>query len=681
MAKNSSANTLTLKLNAKTAMIDILDPGTSDGWHGLQFYITGGGKTLSPSAIKSQKNAGGNKSWRAELAAGIELSVEAGPSPAGNGIWVRPSITNSSRKPFRLNSYGFRLAESSRGPALNYHGLPVFAHSENLRYENLPHSRETFPFVRPLPEAHRVYGRQGLGPMPVMVLGRITQDRWLVEGAGSQERHSPSWHLDLTLTPGRMLEYRSEYFWHGGADEQIQPGETVALESTLYLLVESAPDRFYDAYIDELVALYGDRFAGPHSRLAEEPVYCTWNYGVFTQVSEADCLARIKIAGKTQKGGIFQLDHGYQPPHKPHVSWGHMDAYYPDTSLTWDKSRFPGGPKKIVEACRKAGLTPAIWWTPRMDVDGPISRDHPDWIAVNRDGQPIENVGDLHPDYSVPEVREFIMRTLRTVIHDWGFEGIKLDFFSWAFDAPDVVYRNGGTNVYWKRWLLRSVREELGKSGYFLHCVSCPLGNPFLAIDGADSFRAGGDIDHGAWEMNVYNCSWILASFPASGRRTWFADMDSFMGNPKFPGNERRFRCAMGYMTSGMVDISGPIETFDAAAMKEYRLLSERCDQGGPVNVVDRAAFFGRALPRVLVRPHASGSKTRKQFGIAATIGLFNWDNAAQSLAVSLSQLGFKAKAVQLKDFWSGKTISVEGDLLAAKLDPRQHLLVDVYAK
>jgi hypothetical protein len=681
MAKNTSTNSLRIQLNAKNATIDIIDPASNDGWQGLQFYITSGGNDLVAGKVKSQKSSRGKKIWTSALADDVEVSIEAGASPAGNGVWVKPSIINRGGKPFAFNGYGFRIAEGSTGPTLNFHGLTVFAHSENLRYENLPHSRETFPFVRPLPESHRVYGRQGLGPMPVMILGRVTKDRWLVEGAASQDRHMPSWHFDLTTAPGRMVDYRSEYFWNGGSQEQVGAGETVALESTFYLLVDSTPDRFYDAYVDELVELYGDRFAGPHSKLATEPVYCTWNYGVFTGVNEKDCVERIRLAGKTQKGGIFQLDHGYQPPHKPHVSWGHMDAYYPDTAATWDKSRFPGGPKKIVDECHKNGLTPAIWWTPRMDVGGPISQEHPEWIAVNKEGNPIENVGDLHPDYSVPEVREFIQKTLRTVIHDWGFAGIKLDFFSWAFDAPDLVYRNGGTNVFWKRWLLKFIREEIGKSGYFLHCVSCPLGNPFLAIDGCDSFRAGGDIDHGAWEMNVYNCSWILASFPANGKRTWFPDMDSFMGNPKFPGNERRFRCAMGYMTSGMVDISGPIETFDAAAMKEYRLLSERCDQGGPVQVVDRTAFFGRALPRILGRHHEAGSKTRKQFGIQTSIGLFNWDNADQSVAVSLSQLGIKSKSVRVKDFWTGKPITLEGDLLSITLQPRQHLLVDVLAK
>jgi hypothetical protein len=677
-AKRTETTALTLQPNAREGTFDVTDPKTGDGWVGLQFFVTSRGKPLLAAQLRTQKSSSGTMRWRANLAPDIEASFEAGPSPAGNGVWVRPSITNHGKKTFRFTGYGFDLKDGAAGPRLSHHGIPVFAHSENLRYENMPHSRETFPFIRPLPEASRWYGRQGLGPMPALVLGRVTQDRWLVEGAASQERHMPSWHLGLTTVPGRMLDYKSEYCWNGASEEQVKAGETVALESTLYLLVNASPDRLYEAYTDELVELYGDRFAGPHSRLATEPVYCTWNYGVYTDVTEAECVQRIKIAAKAQGGGIFQLDHGYQPPHAPHKSWGHMDAYYPDTAKTWDKSRFPGGPKRIVDECHKNGLTPAIWWTPRMDVGGPISKEHPDWIALNQAGNPIENVGDLHPDYSVPEVREFIQRTLRTVIHDWGFQGIKLDFFSWAFDAPDVVYRNGGTSVQWKRWLLNMVRNELGPAGYFLHCVSCPLGNPFLAIDGCDSFRAGGDIDHGGWEMNVWNCSWILASFPQCGRRTWFPDMDSFMGSPKFPANERRFRGAMGYLTSGMIDISGKTETFDAQMLREYKLLSQRCDQGGKVVVPDRAAFFGRPLPRVLVRPHDPTSRTRKEFGVTATVGLFNWDVVPQEIAVPLTSFVSSRRAIRAKDFWTGKPVAIKDGQLVAQLQPREHLLVDI---
>jgi hypothetical protein len=669
---------LNCTVNEKTATVDLIDAETGDGWHGLQFYLQGENGEQVCTVARQVSREGRTARWRCDLAEGAEVAFEATASPNGGGLWIKPTLSNGGSRPLRFTGYGFRIAPGARGPQLNQGGVPVFAHSENLRYEILPQSRETYPFVRPLPETGRWYGRQGIGPMPVLVLGRLGKDRWLVEGAASQERHMPSWHLDLPGESGRLLEYRSGYFWNGASAESVAPGQTAALESTLYLVVNAAPDSFYEAYIEELAALYGDRFAGPNSRLADEPVYCTWNYGIYFNVSEADCLQRMDVVKKVQGGGIFQLDHGYQPPHAPHGSWGYLDAFYPDTTATWDRKRFPGGPKAIVEQCRQRGLTPAIWWTPRMDVDGPIAREHPEWIARNGKGEPIAYVGDLHPDYSVPEVREFISRTLHTVIKDWGFEGIKLDFFSWAFDAPDLVYRNGGTSVQWRRWLLNLVRRELGPRGYFLYCVSCPLGNPFLALDGCDSFRAGRDIDRGAWEMNVNNCSWLLASLPACGRRTWFADMDSFLGSSEFPGSERRFRCAMGYLTAGMMDFSGPVETFDAELLGEYKRLADRCEQGGRVLVPDRSAYFGRALPRVLARVHEADSRTRRNVGALATVGLFNWDEVPQAVAVSLSQLGLSNRPTRARDFWTEREITLRDGCLVAELQPREHLLVDL---
>ncbi|NNM87843.1 MAG: hypothetical protein HKL95_04930, partial [Phycisphaerae bacterium] len=448
-SKLDPTTALRVQVNPHAGTFDLCNTPTGDGWYGLQFFLRCGNKEFRPQRLKSPHRQHGKTTWQVELAAGLQVHFEAGPSPAGSGILLRSRLVNRSRRRFEFTSYGLATAHSFKGPQLHHTGLPVFAHAENLRYEELPVSRQTYPFIRPLPEVGRWFGRQGIGPIPVMVLGRLDQDRWLLDGAASQDNATASWHLSLPSQSERMLDYCSEYVWNGQSRETLAAGQNMALESGLYLIANAPPDQLYELYMAELAAIYGRRFAGTTSRLATEPVYCTWNYGIYTNITEEASLQRIKLAGQLQSGGIFQLDHGYQPPHAPHASWGYLDAYYPDTTHTWDKARFPGGPRRIVRESSRHGLTPAIWWTPRMDIGGPIAADHPDWIAVNRHGQPIEHVGDLHLDYSVPAVRDFIQRTIRTVIHDWGFAGIKLDFFSWAFDAPDLVYRHGGTSVQW----------------------------------------------------------------------------------------------------------------------------------------------------------------------------------------------------------------------------------------
>ncbi len=666
-----------LTISVDGATLNLVHQPDGDGWRGLQFFLQTEGHTLACQSLAAQNSGNGESTWLMKLSQGATLRCQIAALPSG-GALLRLWLRNEGQNALRFSGYGWRTACGAAGPSLCAPGLAVYAHSENLRYENLPLSRPTYPFVRPLSESTRWYGRQGVGPMPALVLGKTNSDRWLLEASATQNRHALSWHLGLPTAAGQMLDYCAQFFWNGASLETLEPGQEIELESTYFFVLDGPPDRFYQPWMDALAKEYGPRLAGTQSRLSEQPVYCTWNYGIYTHLNQADCLRRIDLVAKTQKTGIFQLDHGYQPPHAPNESWGYADAYYPDPSGAWDPARFPGGPEAIVAACRRRGLSPAIWWTPRMDIGGPIQRDHPDWIAVGHDGKPIPFVGDLHPDYSVPEARQFVQRTLQTVIHQWGFEGIKLDFFSWAFDSFDVVYRNGGTSVQWRRWLLEMIRKELGPRGYFLHCVSCPLGNPFLALDGCDSYRAGSDIDHGGWEIHLANSSWLLASFPAVGRQSWFADMDSFMGSMKFPISERRFRCAMGYMTCGMMDISGPVETFDAMALADYRKLARRCDQGTQVRVIDRAAFTGSPLPTILHRPHTPESKTRREFSISDTIALFNWSDQPQTLAVALAQLGVDPAGRKARDFWTGRAVKLTGQTLVALLEPREHLLVDI---
>lgn len=448
----------------------------------------------------------------------------------------------------------------------------------------------------------------------------------------------------------------------------------------MFLLERARVDQVYEGYIEELEARH--QFVGPQSRLDREPVYCTWNYGIFTNVTEADCLKRMDIVANVQGGGFFQLDHGYQPPAAPGgTATPEVDAYYPDGSRSWDLSRFPSGPKGFVEACRKRGLRPALWWSPRVDLDGPIKREHPEWLVLDKHGRPIMDVGHHMLDCSVPQARAFMEKCIHLITREWGFEGIKLDFFSWMFDHAEAKSRNGGTGIEWKRWLVKMIRSCLGPQGYFLHGVSCPLGNPFFAIDGFDSYRAGIDIDRGPWDYHVRNCSWLLPGMLANGRRTWFGNIDSCMGAPGFPAVERRSRLAFAYMTAGMLEFSGPVEKFDPAALKEYRRLVQRCDQGGQWSCPDTEAFFGRPLPRVLVRHHPADSRTRKQFGAVMTIGFFNWGDAAQTTSLDLTPLGLDPQRFALRDFWTGEAHSHSGGVVTAVLPARSHSIWDVISR
>lgn len=652
-----------------TGALSLVQPETGNGWHGLRFYVLSGEEELPLR--------------EGELAPGVEAHLEVVPSATGAGWAVTPRLVNRSETEFAFTGYGFRPDPEALGAVIHSGegGVPVFGNSQNLRYELLPHSRPLFPFLAPIPLSPLRVGAQAQGLIPALFLGETDGDHWLLEAALTQERHESSWHLALPTVRGRTLDCRSEYTWVGSA-ETVAPGAEMELETTLFQLLQCPPDQIFDAYVEQLSRRH--RFAGPDSRLDREPVYCTWNYNVFVNVDEAVCLRRMDAVAELQGGGYFQLDHGYQRPSREaecrltmcREAYRVIDVYAGDPDDVWDPVRFPSGPRGFVAACRERGLRPALWLTMRADPAGPLAREHPDWLLCDAGGEPIADVGHLMLDASVPEVRTFTERMIRTVVSDWGFEGVKLDFFSYMFEHPRAVFRRGGTGLAWKRWLFSAFREALGPQGYFMHCISCPLGNPFLAINGPDSYRAGIDIDSGEWFHHVYNVAWLLPSILATGKATWYPNLDSCMGKPEIPSVERRSRNAFAYVTGGMLEFSGPVETFTPEMREEYRTLSRRCDQGGRVTCPDRAALFGRPLPRILVRHHAPDSYTRREFGVSHTVGLFNWTEAPEVIGLPLSVLGLETAAA--RDFWTGTPVSVHEAALIALLPPRGHALLDV---
>ncbi|MBI3987907.1 MAG: alpha-galactosidase [Lentisphaerae bacterium] len=666
---------LDVHIENKTGALTLAHPGQAGGWFGLQFYVIHRGRERSARFLSAGRH-GKTWRWSGRLAPGVNVELVVAPARRGHGQIITPSLINRRKTAFLFSGYGFRAAEGAAGVRLRNPGYAhwVYAHTDNLRYENLPHCRPEFPFIRPLPASPVRLGAPGSGPIPALLLGHALGRMWLLEGALTQQRHYPTWHLAIPSDPGRAADYRSEYAWTGGAPETAAAGSRITLESTLYRIVSASPDKLYAPYMEELTAHH--RFAGSGSRLNRTALFCTWNFNVYTQITEADCLKRMAVVARCAPGSYFQIDHGYQ---KLDPATGlasiDLDPFYPDPENAWDPDRFPSGPRGFTAACRRRHLRPTLWWSPRVNRDGIIARTHPEWLLRDRTGTPID-IEHLLLDPSVPGARAFIDRCLHTFLVTWGFEGIKVDFVSYMFDHPRAVFRHGGTGIHWKRWFHGRVRSLLGPKGYFLHCISCPMGNPFLALNGCDALRVGMDIHSGEWAHHVKTCAWLLPLILAAGRNTWYADLDGFMGKPEIPALERRSRNAFGYISGGLLDFSGPIETLDPAALSEFRRLAERCDQGTGVECPETEPFYGLPTPRILIRRHAPNSFTRKRFGVQATVGFFNWTDAPETVSLPLDRLA--GGPVRLRDFWTGRPAPARGGLLTATLPPRGHGLWDV---
>lgn len=687
---SSRKHPLQFNINASDGTIDIYSG--NNGWFGLQFYVDLDEKSINGQNAQILSNNDNKILWETDLAQSLKLQLELTRSPSGNAVQIMPSLKNDSSCDVAFSAYGFQTAPSEKGPSLSTKACSwQYAHSENLRHEKYPHFSATYPFVRPLPPQLRFFGDSPSNGIPALFLGCQRNNTWLMTGAVTQRRHRLAWTLGLPQDKNGPIVFRSSFTWNGIDREVIPANSTITLETTMFSLISAQADGLYDVYIEELSDKYC--FQGANSRLNYEPVFCTWNYGVLTNITEDICLERMRNVAQLQGGGYFQIDHGYQPqlsgeaapfpenkenPQTP--SSPELDVYYPDCSKAWDLSRFPSGPKGFVESCRKLGLRPAIWWSPRIAKDGIIVKQHPEWILHDHENNPID-VGHLLPDTSVPEVQEFLELCVRTITKEWGFEGMKLDFFSWAFDHPDIQYQVGKyTGIELKRWFLKMIRSFLGPQGYFLHCISCPLGNPFLAVDGCDAYRAGIDIHIGNWDHHVRSVKWLLPAVIATGKKSWFPNIDSCMGAPDIPINERRSRLALAYVTAGMLEFSGRIELLPEDAREDYRTICERYDPDSDVRIPDQQAFYGLPQPKLIMRNNPVKGKTFQKWKIAHTIAFFNWTDAEcanvfdfKSLNKTLSDGNYI-----VKDFWTDEKYLVRENLLSVRLPPRSSVLLDI---
>lgn len=694
---------LKTNIDVSNGIIDI--HSKEDGWFGLQFYIQCGEERLTPydaRVITLPKSSDSPRDSRistlmeASLGDQLTLRLEIAKSANDDAVTVVPEIINSGTVDVEFSGYGFQLSNDAKGPFLTTSATNIYtyAHSENVRHEKHPHFTSTYPFIRPLPTNPIRFGDSPSNGIPALLIGTQGGSRWLMAGAMTQNKHLLSFEIGLPQSQNAPIVFETRNTWNGFENEVVPANSSVKLEGTVFSVFDARNDEIYKIYMRELCERH--EFQGPVSRIAEEPVYCTWNFGICTNVNEEICLERMRQVAQVQKGGFFQLDHGYQPQlsgeHAPYIdfetalktgentpSTPELDAYYPDCSAAWDLSRFPSGPTGFVESCKSFGLRPGIWWSPRVAKDGIIQKDHPEWILLDKSDNPVD-VGYFVLDTSLQDVRDFLESCVKTIVRKWGFEGMKLDFYSWTFDHPDAKFRNvGKTGVELKNWFFQMIRSYLGPKGYFLHCISCPLGNPFLAIGGFDAFRVGIDIHSGEWEYHVRSAKWLLSAIIATGRDTWLPNIDSCMGSPDIPANERRSRLAFAYITSGMLEFSGPIELLDEGAKQDYGTMCERLDTSGEISILDQHAFYGIPLPETILREHALDGETRANRGISHTIAFLNWTDDDKVIAFDFAHIGLGTECgIAIKDFWTGEKPHLDNGLFTAQLPARTSILLDI---
>lgn len=226
--------------------------------------------------------------------------------------------------------------------------------------------------------------------------------------------------------------------------------------------------------------------------------YTSW-YNYFQRIDENIILRDLKGLSRARESvNIFQIDDGYEP--------------FVGDWLDYNGKDFPNGMKTIADAVHREGYLAGIWLAPFNVQRGKsrILKEHPDWLIRNPDGKPqlgcVAWGGAYTLDIYNPEVREHLKKVFDTVLDDWGYDMVKLDFLYSQCRTPRDNKTRGTIMCEAMDFLRECVGDKL-----ILGC-GVPLGPAFGVVDAC---RISCDVDL-SYGGKFYNSMSINNELPSA---------------------------------------------------------------------------------------------------------------------------------------------------------------------
>lgn len=392
--------------------------------------------------------------------------------------------------------------------------------------------------------------------------------------------------------------------------------------------------------------------------------WCSWPaFG--PRVTEDDVLRHVAWLGEQRPSlplEVVQIDDGWER------AVGDWEA----------NERFPHGMAWLAGRIREAGFTPGLWLAPLIvQPRSELARRHPDWLLRDERGRPVSagfsSVGFSQSlDVTHPAVQEHLRTLIATVVAEWGYSYLKLDFLYGAA-LPGRRQRPEATRAQALRRALEIIRAAAGPATTLLGC-GCPLGP---AVGLVDTMRVEQDVAP-TWKPRLGAATPLLRgdpSFPATvntvrniltrawtHRRLWLNDPDPLL-----------LRQSGSHMTAAEV------ETLVTA----IALSGGSWVQGDDLPALDAArrllAAVGLpphpwrpAVPELLAReyPGLGVLEAAGPWGRGWIVALLNWADRPADLVLDLRALGLGETPCHVHEFWSRAYARAQGLVRFAQVPP-----------
>lgn len=294
--------------------------------------------------------------------------------------------------------------------------------------------------------------------------------------------------------------------------------------------------------------------------------WCSWYY-YYNTITKDEILLNAKYAKEHSIPFDFiQIDDGYQT-----------------TIGEWTtvKGSFTAAMRYIADTIKGYGFTPGIWYSPFIvSKDSRIYKENKSWLLKDNNGKPV--VAGFNPawggyyytvDVSQPAVLSWIEDTINTLLYEWGYEYLKLDFM-YAAALPGVRHNTTVSRYEALAQAVARIRKVSGNA-FVLGC-----GMPLQAgIGYVDAMRIGPDVAP-QWGRTFFDklfnsdsgistrsaiCSSIYRSFMHN--RFWVNDPDCLMirqHKTKLKPEERQTLYNVITALGGMLVISDRLPDYSA---------------------------------------------------------------------------------------------------------------------
>ncbi len=474
----------------------------------------------------------------------------------------------------------------------------------------------------------------------VIAMGNLVSGEALVAGFLSGKESFAG--VEVSLGPRQCGLWAATIDWD---DRLLAPGASLTTQP-LWIAAGDDPSALLDDYArvsgETMQARIGDR---------NPTGWCSWYY-YFTNIDEAKILENVQALAAMRDRfacDYVQVDDGYQ---SAIGDW-----------LT-PNSKFPHGMAWLSERIRGAGFEAGIWTAPFIARAGSdLLEQHPDWFVKNDRGtpcfalwNPMWGFGGCYAlDTTHPKVLDWLRSTFRTIVHEWGYNVLKLDFL-YAAALPGVRHDRQASRAEALRRGLDAIREGAGDDAFLIGC-GCPL-TPAVGV--VDAMRIGPDVapfwsgvlsrsiqrdQHGVATKHAIRNTLTRAFVH---RRWWLNDPDCLMvrdSDTDLTIPEIQTLATTIAVTDGLLVLSDRLEKLSP---QSQALLAQALKLvGGTPRLVD---ILERDVPALLV------SRGKEQTVVAA----INANDHSLRLTLDLAKYGINTGgAPYANDLWSGGSVPI----------------------